>query len=94
LEQTEMTTETETRTFSATEACRIAGITYRMLDHWIRTGCISIADDAEGSGSRRRFTTEELCRLVHVVERYNEAQEMVMAFRSGELWKSAEVHCS
>lgn len=47
-------------TFSSPETHRIAGITYRQLDYWIRTGLVRPSKDAEGSGSRREFTYRDL----------------------------------
>ena len=50
--------------FSGTRAAQIAGITYRQLDYWARTGLVrpSIAD-AAGSGSRRRYSYQDLLEL-------------------------------
>lgn len=41
------------------EVCRRAGITYRQLDYWCRTGVVEPLIDARGSGSQRRFTQAE-----------------------------------
>ncbi|WP_419920403.1 MerR family transcriptional regulator [Candidatus Poriferisodalis sp.] len=50
--------------FSATETAELVGITYRQLDHWAREGLIvpSMAK-AQGSGSRRRYTYNDLLEL-------------------------------
>ncbi len=50
--------------FSGTRAAKVVGITYRQLDYWARTDLIrpSLAD-AEGSGSRRRYSYNDLLEL-------------------------------
>jgi DNA-binding transcriptional MerR regulator len=50
--------------FSGKRAAEIVGITYRQLDYWARTDLIrpSLAD-AEGSGSRRRYSYKDLLEL-------------------------------
>ena len=49
---------------SGTRAAQIVGITYRQLDYWARTDLMrpSIAD-ASGSGSRRRYSYQDLLEL-------------------------------
>ncbi len=50
--------------FSGKKSAEIAGITYRQLDYWARTDLVrpSLAD-AEGSGSRRRYSYRDLLEL-------------------------------
>ena len=50
--------------FSGKRAAEIVGITYRQLDYWARTDLIrpSLAD-AEGSGSRRKYSYTDLLEL-------------------------------
>jgi DNA-binding transcriptional MerR regulator len=50
--------------YSGTRAAKVVGITYRQLDYWARTDLIrpSLAD-AEGSGSRRRYSYNDLLEL-------------------------------
>lgn len=50
--------------FSGKQAAEIVGITYRQLDYWARTDLVrpSLAD-AQGSGSRRRYTYRDLLEL-------------------------------
>ncbi len=59
--------------FSGKRAAEIVGITYRQLDYWARTDLIrpSLAD-AEGSGSRRRYSYTDLLEL-KVVKRLLDA---------------------
>lgn len=58
---------------SSRQACEVAGITYRQVDWWARTGIVlpSLVD-AAGSGSRRRYSVEDV-RLLAVVGRVTEA---------------------
>ena len=50
--------------FSGTRTAKVVGITYRQLDYWARTDLIrpSLAD-AEGSGSRRKYSYNDLLEL-------------------------------
>lgn len=50
--------------FSGKRTAEIVGITYRQLDYWARTDLIrpSIAE-AQGSGSRRRYSYQDLLEL-------------------------------
>lgn len=50
--------------FSGKQAADIVGISYRQLDYWARTDLIrpSLAD-AQGSGSRRRYSYTDLLEL-------------------------------
>lgn len=52
------------RGFGSMSACRIAGITYRQLDHWAKQGLVrpSLAE-ATGSGSRRVYSYGDLVTL-------------------------------
>jgi DNA-binding transcriptional MerR regulator len=50
--------------FSGRRAAEVVGITYRQLDYWARTDLVrpSLAD-ANGSGSRRRYSYRDLLEL-------------------------------
>ncbi|MCS5675053.1 MAG: MerR family transcriptional regulator [Actinomycetota bacterium] len=50
--------------FSGKRTAELVGITYRQLDYWARTDLIrpSLAD-AKGSGSRRRYSYQDLLEL-------------------------------
>lgn len=45
-----------TRPLSAREVARLAGVSYRQLDYWIRVGLVVPEREAAGSGSQRSFT--------------------------------------
>lgn len=42
----------------------IRHITFRQIDYWLRAGGIYIANSADGSGSRRRFSDLDVRRLI------------------------------
>lgn len=50
--------------FRGLQACKLAGITYRQLDYWARTGLVkpSIAD-AHGSGTQRSYSYRDILEL-------------------------------
>jgi DNA-binding transcriptional MerR regulator len=46
------------------EVCRIAGISYRQLDYWARTGLVRPSvRDAQGSGTQRLYSFQDLAQL-------------------------------
>ncbi len=50
--------------FSGSQAAKVVGITYRQLDYWARTDLIRPSlHDAQGSGSRRRYSYQDLLEL-------------------------------
>ncbi|MCY3967124.1 MAG: MerR family transcriptional regulator, partial [bacterium] len=50
--------------FSSEQTKEIVGITYRQLDHWTRMGLVTAtAQQATGSGSRRRYSYRDLLEL-------------------------------
>ncbi|MFN3254425.1 MAG: MerR family transcriptional regulator [Ilumatobacter sp.] len=50
--------------YSGTHTAKIVGITYRQLDYWARTDLIRPSlTDAAGSGSRRRYSYNDLLEL-------------------------------
>ncbi|MGA1220833.1 MAG: MerR family transcriptional regulator [Ilumatobacteraceae bacterium] len=59
-----MLNESITEGFSGRQTAEIVGISYRQLDYWARTDLIrpSLAD-ASGSGSRRRYSYQDLLEL-------------------------------
>lgn len=53
--------------FSSVEAARLAGVSYRQLDHWARKGLVepSVAA-AAGSGTQRRYSFADLVAVTTV----------------------------
>lgn len=55
---------TEEIGFGGTQAAKVVGISYRQLDYWARTDLIRPSlSDAHGSGSRRRYSYNDLLEL-------------------------------
>ncbi|EFL94524.1 hypothetical protein HMPREF0574_0220 [Mobiluncus curtisii subsp. curtisii ATCC 35241] len=55
--------------FRGPTACKAAGITYRQLDYWARTGLVEPSvRNARGSGSQRLYSFRD-CLLLKVVKR-------------------------
>jgi hypothetical protein len=53
--------------WSGPEAARIAGITYRQLNYWARTGLVRPSiHDAQGSGDHRRYDNDDVRCLAAV----------------------------
>lgn len=46
--------------YSTRRACELADVTYRQIDYWCRCHYIGIENEAEGSGSRRRFCDRDV----------------------------------
>lgn len=50
--------------FSGRQTAEVVGISYRQLDYWARTDLIRPSlNDASGSGSRRRYSYQDLLEL-------------------------------
>jgi DNA-binding transcriptional MerR regulator len=59
-----VSTTTVPATYSGYTAARLVGITYRQLDYWARTDLIRPSvKDAAGSGTRRRYSYQDLLEL-------------------------------
>jgi DNA-binding transcriptional MerR regulator len=82
-----MSTATTSTTYSGTEVARLAGVTYRQLDYWLRIGAIQIEDPTPGTGRPRLFTEDEVDRVINIVERVRAAHATMEDFRTGKLWK-------
>lgn len=49
---------------SSVDVCRLARITYRQLDHWLRVGLVTCNGDRRGSGAFRAFDLEQTRRVL------------------------------
>lgn len=54
-------------TLTSVQLCRAAGCTYRQLDYWTRRGLIEPAVQAEGSGTRRGWSVDDIPRVRRLV---------------------------
>lgn len=84
-----MMTATMEHTYSSAEVCGMVGISYRQLDYWLRCGKLHIDNDAEGSGSRRRWTGPDIEALRLCVAKLHEADSIVASFQDGTMWSQA-----
>jgi len=67
--------------FGGKEVLAIVGITYRQLDHWARTDLLRPSlCDAKGSGSRRRYTYDDMVQL-RVIKRLLDGGQSLQAAR-------------
>lgn len=74
---------------TSNQVCQTVGITYRQLDYWVRTGAVDSPGNSHlGSGQRRVWSPEEVERLKVVVEQIRDAQMILDAFSSGNLWRA------
>ncbi len=59
-----MSNTSSTEGFSGRQTADVVGISYRQLDYWARTDLIRPSlSDATGSGSRRRYSYQDLLEL-------------------------------
>lgn len=52
--------------FSTLEACAAAGLTYRVVDYWVRCGAVSPSVAAHGQGTRRSWSIDDVDRLTRI----------------------------
>lgn len=62
---------------------RLKMLTYRQIDYWIRTDAIDLQGPAQGSGSKRTFSEEDVWRL-EILERLVDLPSMTSGI-PGEL---------
>lgn len=53
---------------SSAQLCELAGVTYRQLDYWCRSGLVHPAIAAAGHGSRRRWTAGDVAAVAELGE--------------------------
>jgi hypothetical protein len=82
-----MTTTTD-RTWSAYEACKALRVSYRMLDYWCRTGTVTPSIEAQGSGTQRRFTRDDLERVAFVSILREYGIELIWIRRERARWEA------
>lgn len=52
--------------YSGPSVCRVAQVSYRQLDYWCRIGLVTPTKHADGSGSRRGYSGDEVVELAVV----------------------------
>ncbi len=70
---------THRESFTSREAVDLAEVTYRQADYWTRLGLIEPMTGAHGSGSRRRWSIEDILalRVVHLLMRHRIPQDTI-----------------
>lgn len=69
------------------EVLETTGLSFRVLDYWLRTGAIKLADGTTpGSGVSRRYTRQEVAAIQRLADRYNRATDEINSIRSGQAW--------
>ncbi len=82
-------TYVETPTISSADVCRAANISYRVLDWWVRTGAVTPSLGAHGSGSRRRWSEEELACLMAIARVWHDLHSLGLQVENSfvkQLW--------
>ena len=75
------------RTYTTTEVLALTGITFRVLDYWLRSKVIVLAqNNRPGSGIPRVYTAEEVEAIGRLVQRYRAANTELELIRSGKAW--------
>jgi transposase len=75
---------------SSVEVADLVGVSYRILDNWLREGHVTLAcDPTPGSGRRRSWTEDEVVALRLFVAEYRKLQEFQETFRDGRVWEKA-----
>ena len=54
------------KTITTPQAAHILGMSYRTLDNWVRTGLVTCTQVADGRGSRRGWTVDDVCRVAYL----------------------------
>lgn len=75
--------------FSTCEACAAVGLTYQVVDRWVRAGAVWPSIPARGSGHNRQWSTvdvERLARIARVVREAEAAGLSVSYATVGDMW--------
>lgn len=76
------------RMYTTAEVLELTGISFRVLDYWLRTEVIVLCSQPNkpGSGMRRLYTTAEVEAIGQLVRRYKAALDELETIRSGRAW--------
>lgn len=73
--------------YTSTEVVEMTGLSFRVLDYWLRNGTIRLADGGTpGTGTLRRYTRAEVAAIARLVNRYNRAKDELETIRTGKAW--------
>ncbi len=77
--------------FSAPQVCVLAGLSYRRVDYWARTGLLEPSlQAAHGCGSRRRYSYRDVVQL-KVIRRLLDAQVSLRLIRQAVAFLRTEL---
>lgn len=85
-----MASAIEAPSYSTVEVANLCRVSFRQLDYWLRVGTLDIENPTPGSGTHRRWTPAEVERLKATLAIVREAEEVILAFRTGVLWKEMD----
>jgi hypothetical protein len=77
--------------FSTREACDAAGLTYRVVDWWVRRDAVTPSVPARGKGTERQWSTvdvERLARIGGVIRRAEREGLTVNCAAVAAMWDS------
>jgi hypothetical protein len=77
------------RTYTTTEVLDLTGLSFRVLDYWLRTKVVVLSNrnaNTPGSGNQRLYTPDEVAAISRLADRYRKANAELEAIRSGEAW--------
>lgn len=69
------------------EVCRTVGITYRMLDYWVRSGYVHPSRRADGMGTRRGFTTGQVREVQTVAALSRIGADLTTVAEAVAIWR-------
>jgi len=79
------------RTYTTTEVLDLTGLSFRVLDYWLRTKVIVLANrngNTPGSGNQRMYSADEVAAIVRLADRYRKATDELEVIRSGLAWSA------
>ena len=80
------------RTYTTTEVLEMTGLSFRVLDWWLRKGAVILVDaNTPGSGTPRRYSEEEVELIKQLADRYHAALAEIEAIRTGKAWMEMAV---
>lgn len=91
-------TDVAITTYSTTEVCQAANLSYRVLDWWVRTGSVtpSIAE-ARGSGRSRVWSQRDLDVLMAMGRVWRDLNRLGLQMQTSlvkQLWQELYINCA
>ena len=74
-------------TYTTREVLSMTGLSFRVLDWWLRTGVVILVENnTPGSGKPRMYTPGEVEAIKRLADRYHSALAEIETIRSGKAW--------